>query len=109
MDNRTDPAATGVEGTLSESPDGHRNSGTTYCIRVAGVLGEEWSKRVEGMAVRICRDEGHPTWTELVGTLPDQCALMGVLDRLHSYGATVLSVEQLETHGDGQSKSRLGQ
>ena len=71
----------------------------TYCIRVAGVLGEVWSELVQGMAVSVRRSEPKGCFTELIGELPDEAALMGVLDALYMHGARLLSVERVETDG----------
>ena len=72
-----------------------RTSGSTYRIRVAGVLGEEWSERAHGMTVTVRRSEPEGRFTELVGELPDEAALMGVLDALYAHGARLLGVERV--------------
>lgn len=71
----------------------------TYRIRVVGVLGEEWSRRAQGMAVSVHHAEQQGTFTELFGELPDEAALMGVLDALYSHGARLLSVERIDENG----------
>jgi len=71
-----------------------------YRIRVVGALGEEWSSWTDGMTVSARVVEGRATTTDLVGSLPDQTALMGVLERLDSRGARLLSVQLL---GDGEA------
>ena len=68
----------------------------TYRIRVAEVLGEEWSGRAQGMAISVHRSESARSFTELLGELPDEAALMGVLDALYTHGARLLSVEHVE-------------
>lgn len=68
----------------------------TYRIRVAGVLGGEWSRWTDGMTVTVLGTGGEAKTTELYGTLPDQTALMGVLDRLDSHGARLLGLECVE-------------
>ena len=65
----------------------------TYRIRIAGVLGDEWSGRVHGMTISVDRSEPERSCTELIGELPDEAALMGVLDMLYTHGARLLSVE----------------
>lgn len=68
----------------------------TYQIRVQGIVAANWSDRLEGM--NITRDgdgEGRET-TVLVGRLPDQAALTGVLATLYELHFPVISVECLE-------------
>jgi len=69
-------------------------------IRVVGALGEEWSSSADGMTVSVRVVEGQATTTDLVGSLPDQTALMAVLERLDSRGARLLSVQIL---GNGKA------
>ena len=70
-----------------------------YRIRVAGALGEEWSRRAQGMTLSVHRSEPKKTFTELIGALPDEAALMGILDALYNYGARLLSVEHVDEDG----------
>ena len=71
----------------------------TYRITVAEALGEEWSVRTQGMAVSVRRSGAGGSCTELVGELPDDAALMGVLEALYTHGARLLRVEQVEPDG----------
>jgi hypothetical protein len=64
----------------------------TYCIRVRGQLGSEWSDWFEGLTVTP-RTTGE---TDLEGPLPDQAALHGVLAKLRDMGLPLLSVNQEE-------------
>ena len=73
-----------------------RPPAATYRIRVAAVLGEEWTDRTQGMAVSVRRSESGGAFTELVGELVDEAALMGVLDALYTHGARLLSVDHIE-------------
>lgn len=75
-----------------------------YRIVVAGALGASWSERASGMAVVVHADRDEGTTTELIGPLADQAALIGVIDRLYSYGARLLSVECLQTQ-DGAGET----
>jgi len=68
----------------------------TYRIRVACVLGQEWSERVAGMRITVHRTEHGLGTTELFGPLADEAALMGVLETLYDCGARLLSVEQVD-------------
>jgi hypothetical protein len=73
-----------------------RPQGATYRIRVAGALGNEWTERTRGMTVSVRRSASEGAFTELVGELVDQAALMGVLDALYAHGARLLGVEYVE-------------
>ena len=72
-----------------------QRTGTAYRIRVSGILGEEWSRRTHGMTVATHRSQAEGNYTELIGVLQDEAALMGVLDVLYSHGARLLSVEHV--------------
>jgi hypothetical protein len=63
-----------------------------YRIRVFGRLNPNWSERIRGMAL-FTVEESNPIITEIRGQLPDQAALMGVLDELYSCGIPVISME----------------
>jgi len=47
------------------------------------------------MAVSVRRSESGGAFTELVGELVDEAALMGVLDALYTHGARLLSVDHI--------------
>lgn len=61
-----------------------------YQIRIEGVLDERWSSWFEGLQIH---NEGGETI--LSGTLPDQSALYGVLDKLRDLGLSVITVRRL--------------
>ncbi len=67
----------------------------TYRIRVKGYLDDRWSDRLGGMAIRaVGQVDG--TWeTILVGWLPDQAALCGVLNTLYGLHLPLVSVEHV--------------
>ena len=64
----------------------------SYCIRVQGVLGENWSEHL-GMTVEVEDDEAQHPVTKLIGRVADQAALFGLLDSLYGLGFPLLSVE----------------
>ena len=76
----------------------HSNSGssisrpTEYRIRVYGRMGSAWSEWLQGMIVTVIEAKGQLTVTELRGQLPDQAALMGVLEYLHNCAIPVISM-----------------
>ena len=63
-----------------------------YRIRVLGRLNPNWSERLRGMAL-FTVEEGNAIITEIRGKLPDQAALMGVLDELHNSAIPLISLE----------------
>jgi hypothetical protein len=68
----------------------------TYQIRVKGCLDDRWSERLGGMEIRsVDQVEGAPE-TSLVGWLPDQAALSGVLNTLYGLHLPLLSVEMIQ-------------
>ncbi len=68
-----------------------------YAIHVAGRLDTSWADRLGG--VNITHIEGkdkdsHPV-SVLIGSLPDQAALYGILNTLYNYGFPLLFVRYL--------------
>jgi hypothetical protein len=61
-------------------------------IRVQGHLSANWSAWFDGLKVTN-RDNGEAV---LAGSLPDQAALLGVLNRLHGLNVRLLSVNCTE-------------
>jgi hypothetical protein len=59
-----------------------------YEIRVKGHLDETWIDWFEGLAI----SNGEDGDAVLSGSLPDQAALQGVLNRISSLGLTLISV-----------------
>ena len=82
--------------------------GQRFEIRVKGHLDESWSDWMGGLT--ITHLEGDETL--LVGSLPDQAALHGVLNRLRDIGVTLISVNPADRDDDADetapiSRSRL--
>ena len=67
------------------------SGGGFFEIRVRGHLTSQWSDWLEGMEVKLL-DNGEMI---LSGTLVDQAALMGVLNKLNRLNLTLLSVGQV--------------
>jgi hypothetical protein len=67
----------------------------TYRIVVKGILNEDWSDRIAGMAITTKEEEG-TALTTLVGSVRDQSELNGVLDTLFGLHLAIVSVEQVE-------------
>ena len=67
----------------------------TYRILVQGHLDEQWSDRLGDMVItRSFTDEKNPI-TILVGLLPDQSALSGVLNTLYDLRLPLISAEMM--------------
>lgn len=64
----------------------------TYEIRVEEHLSEQWSEWLDGMHLSY-EDQDE---TVLIGALPDQAALYGVLIKIRNLGLTLLSVRRTE-------------
>jgi hypothetical protein len=61
-----------------------------YEVRVDGVLDGRWSEWFEGMRIESQGGE-----TVLSGTLPDQPALHGILDKVRDLGLSIVAVRRL--------------
>ena len=72
-----------------------------YEIHVEGHLGKGWSSRFDGLTIetRFNRD-GKPI-TVLAGTLADQAALHGLVNRIRDLGLTLLLVRRLDAGHEG--------
>lgn len=67
-----------------------------FRILVRGHLGERWADRVGDLEISIGEDQDGAPQTELTGSLPDQAALMGVLQHLYARGVEIVSVERVK-------------
>ena len=65
----------------------------TYCITVGGYLDDSWSERLGGMEIKVIEQAEDAPETLLVGWLPDQAALCGVINALYNLNLALLSVE----------------
>jgi hypothetical protein len=68
---------------------------TAYQIRLKGVLDSSWSDWFGGFSIIVQGDE-----TVLVGSVPDQAALHGILAKINDLGLAIISVNKLP-QGDG--------
>jgi hypothetical protein len=64
-----------------------------YRIQVKGLIPEDWSTRLEGMAIRQQKSDAGDRVTTLEGSLADQAALLGVLNSVYELHLPILSVE----------------
>ena len=60
----------------------------SYCIRVKGQVGPEWSEWFDGMTITC--DETNETI--LSGQVLDQAALYGILNKIRDLGLPLLSI-----------------
>ncbi len=67
---------------------------SNYRIRVKGKLDPHWSSLFEELAMRP-QDDGT---TLIVGELPDQAALHGVIARIRDLGLTLISISRDDSH-----------
>ena len=77
----------------------------TYQIKVPGRLDENWSKWFGEMVITTECGDDVPTVTSLTGTVADQAALQGLIERLYTIGLPILSVNCLEPDLDCISRS----
>ena len=68
----------------------------TYRIRVQGRIDASWSDRLGGMSIADDASVEPPVVTILVGHLPDQAALSGILNTLYDLHLPLLTVENLD-------------
>ncbi len=61
----------------------------SYDLRVEGILDGRWSERCEGLRI-----ENQGGDTVLSGTLPDQPALHGILDKVRDLGLSIITVRR---------------
>jgi len=69
-------------------------SPATYRIAVQGSVSGDWSERLGGMRLSVAGKNDPVTW--LIGRLPDQTGLFGVLETLHELHLSLLSVEVMD-------------
>ena len=63
----------------------------TYEIQVQGRIGERWSYWFDDMAISA-QGEAQDATTTLTGTVADQAALLGLLQKLYTLGLPLLLV-----------------
>jgi hypothetical protein len=69
-----------------------------YEIRVDSVLDGRWSRWFQGLQIQNQAGE-----TILSGTLPDQSALHGILDKVRDLGLSIIAVRRLPPdHNSGE-------
>ena len=75
---------------------------STYQIRVKGILDEKWSDWFDGFTITPQADDE----TLLVGPVPDQSALHGLLTKIRDLGLPLLLVQRVEAaSGEAEAPS----
>ncbi len=72
----------------------------TYRICVQGHLGDQWADYFEGMQIKPVVDPGGNPFTYLSGSLADQAALQGVLQKLYNLGFSLILAEKVGENGE---------
>jgi hypothetical protein len=65
-----------------------------YEIQVEGTIGTRWAEWFHGMNIAGVEDSGGHRVTILTGTIPDQSALLGMLQSIHNLGLLILSFKR---------------
>jgi hypothetical protein len=68
----------------------HYEKSASYQIRLKGNLDSRWSDWFDGFAITCQEDE-----TVLIGFVPDQAALHGILAKINDLGMALISVNQI--------------
>jgi hypothetical protein len=79
----------------STSPILKLDQPATYIIQLIGRLDEGWSKHFGGMTITHESIEDGTTITQMVGIVPDQAGLHGLLHSIRDLGLPLLKVEYL--------------
>lgn len=67
----------------------------TYLIQLAGRLDQGWSNHFGGMTITHKSLEDGTTITQMIGLVPDQAGLHGMLNSIRDLGLPLLKVEYL--------------
>lgn len=70
--------------------------GDVYCVCIKSVMDEAWVRALHVNPIESHRHYSGPPRTVLTLRLADQSEMLGLLNRLHNIGLTILSV-QLKT------------
>jgi hypothetical protein len=78
----------------------------TYCLRVRGHLDQVWSEWFDGLTIQH-EPNGETT---LIGTVPDQAALYGLLIKARDLGLELVAVAPtgLGTHAEADERGAGG-
>ena len=68
----------------------------TYQIKVQGRLDERWANWFDGMSITFEPAEDGSTMTVLTGSVVDQAALYGLINRMRDLGLPLVSVGRVQ-------------
>ncbi len=91
--NETERSTETSTGTSTGTSTEEENTWTSYEIRIRGHLDERWSDWFGGLT--LTQEEDGTTL--LTGPVVDQAALYGLLRRVNDTGASLLSVNPVES------------
>ncbi len=74
--------------------------GRCYEICIGGRLDSSWSDWFDGLDMRACGEN----WTVLSGRVPDQAALLGILNKICRLNLPLVSVNQVKEPEGGEKK-----
>ncbi len=81
------------EGTdKQQKQPGQSPFGRCYEICIEGKLDSSWAEWFEGLDLKDCGEK----CTKLVGRIPDQAALLGILNKLCGLNIPVVSVNEVD-------------
>ena len=79
------------------SNGGSSNGRPVYQIKVEGQLPERWSDWFNGLAITREVTSGGVPMTTLTGSVADQAALHGILNKIRDLNVKLISVNQIES------------
>lgn len=71
--------------------------GSTYLIKIQGLLRENWGSWLNGMVVAFRQGDNS---TLITVAVPDQAALRGILNKLWDLNLRIISVSQAKENDD---------
>jgi len=80
------------QGIVAPNAQSARSAGELYEIRIRGHLNSSWSEYLEGFEICLL-DNGEMI---LFGSIVDQAALMGILNKLNRLNLTILSFKPMK-------------
>ena len=72
------------------------NQPATYQIKVQGQLSRRWAVQFDDMAITTGSKDDDPAITIITGTVVDQAALHGLLNRIRDLNLPLLLVKRME-------------
>lgn len=81
---------------MVESARNDKDRPAAYQVRVAGWIEPRWATWFEELTINTEHDDENAAITTLSGALPDQAALLGLLQKLYTLGLTLLLVRREE-------------